>query len=315
MTKTGFGFNDGSGTLDTNKPHLSLTGINAGDKEITKVKSAITKETENEGNGINENNAFVKGLETAAKNSDKQNSAATVKDLHGLAQSPLTFAGDTGTAVVKKLGETLNIKGGENTENKLTENNIGVVAGTDGLTVKLAKTLSDLTEVNTETLNANTKVKVGNTGNTAELLNSGLTFSKPNTGGTDVGKTVYGVDGLKFTNNDDTPLADTTYITKNQVGFTKAGGSLDENKPHLTPTGINAGGKAISGVGEAVQATDAINKKQLETAKKELKEKLDETSGTANTALQTFTVKNTMQMMKMTPSPWVKMTQMVKSTP
>ncbi|STY79766.1 YadA-like family protein [Moraxella catarrhalis] len=291
MTKTGFGFNDGSGTLDTNKPHLSLTGINAGDKEITKVKSAITKETENEGNGINENNAFVKGLETAAKNSDKQNSAATVKDLHGLAQSPLTFAGDTGTAVVKKLGETLNIKGGENTENKLTENNIGVVAGTDGLTVKLAKTLSDLTEVNTETLNANTKVKVGNTGNTAELLNSGLTFSKPNTGGTDVGKTVYGVDGLKFTNNDDTPLADTTYITKNQVGFTKAGGSLDENKPHLTPTGINAGGKAISGVGEAVQATDAINKKQLETAKKELKEKLDETSGTANTALQTFTVK------------------------
>ncbi|STY79764.1 hypothetical protein [Moraxella catarrhalis] len=96
---------------------------------------------------------------------------------------------------------------------------------------------------------------------------------------------------MKFTNNDDTPLADTTYITKNQVGFTKAGGSLDENKPHLTPTGINAGGKAISGVGEAVQATDAINKKQLETAKKELKEKLDETSGTANTALQTFTVK------------------------
>ncbi|RKM35994.1 YadA-like family protein [Moraxella catarrhalis] len=308
ITKDEIGFTGAGGTLDKSKPHLTKeklkvgdveitnNGINAGDKEITKVKSAIA-----DANGGQPD--FVTRLKTAGEDTSKQNSAATVKDLHGLAQSPLTFAGDTGTDVVKKLGETLNIKGGENTENKLTENNIGVVAGTDGLTVKLAKTLSDLTEVNTETLNANTKVKVGNTGNTAELLNSGLTFSKPNTGGTDVGKTVYGVDGLKFTNNDDTPLADTTYITKDKVGFSNKDGGFDESKPYLDneklkvgtveikDTGINAGNKAISNVGEAQQETDAINKKQLEAAKKELQEKLDKTSGTANTALQTFTVK------------------------
>ncbi|MPW73934.1 adhesin, partial [Moraxella catarrhalis] len=55
--------------------------------------------------------------------------------------------------------------------------------------------------------------------------------------------------------------------------------------------GIDAGGKAISNVGNATQETDAINKKALDDAKKELQEKLDKTSGTANTALQTFKVK------------------------
>ncbi|WP_182995265.1 hypothetical protein, partial [Moraxella catarrhalis] len=104
-------------------------------------------------------------------------------------------------------------------------------------------------------------------------------------------KTVYGVDGLKFTDNDDTPLEGTTRITKDKIGFSNKDGKLDESKPHLSKDGINAGGQAISNVGDATQETHAINKKLLDAAKKELKDKLDETSGTAGTALQTFTVK------------------------
>ena len=192
MTKDGFGFNNGSGSLDTDKPHLTPTGINAGDKEISNVKSAINPAT----NGGQPD--FVTRLGTA--NTDKPNSAATVKDLYDLSQVPLTFAGDnTGTNVTRKLGDTLKVQGGQTDTSKLTDNNIGVVASGDTLNIKLAKTLTGLDAVNTETLNANQKVKVGTGTNTAELINSGLTFNQPNAGGTSAGKTFYGVEGLKFT--------------------------------------------------------------------------------------------------------------------
>ena len=297
MTKTGFGFNDGSGNIKNDLPSLTTDGINAGDKELTNVKSAIDPAT-NSGQSD-----FVKRLATAGTNPSKQNSAATIKDLHGLAQSPLTFAGDTGTDVTRKLGETLKVQGGQATD--LTENNIGVVAdNTNGsLTVKLAKTLSGLTEVKTETLTATTKVKVGNgTTNTAELLSGGLTFTP--TAPTTNSKTVYGVDGLKFTDNGNKPLAGTTYITKDKVGFTGADGSLDTSKSYLDneklkvgdveiskDNGIDAGGKAISNVGNATQETDAINKKALDDAKNDLQTQISKAKGTADTALQNLTVK------------------------
>ena len=72
------------------------------------------------------------------------------KSVTTLANNPLTFAGDTGTDVARKLGETLNIVGG-NTTGTLTDGNIGVVAnGSDTLTVKLA---SDLAGLNSITIN------------------------------------------------------------------------------------------------------------------------------------------------------------------
>lgn len=265
MTKTGFGFNNGADTLDNSKPHLTKDGFNAGNQEITKVKSAITPAT-NSGQSD-----FVKRLSDANTNPNKQKSATTVKDLYDLSQSPLTFEGDTGDSVKRKLGDTLKVQGGENTESKLTENNIGVVANsTNGLTVKLAKTLNGLTEVKTETLTANTKVKVGNGTNIAELQSGSLTFTPTTSTSTD--KTVYGADGVKFTDGSgNTPLAGTTYITKEKIGFAKQDGSLDESKPYLdkdklkvgaveiTNTGINAGGKAITGLSSTLpNTTDTV---------------------------------------------------------
>ncbi|RKM34835.1 adhesin [Moraxella catarrhalis] len=261
MTKTGFGFTKAGGSLDNSKPHLSLTGINAGGKEITNVKSAIAN-----ANGQT-NSSFITRL-VNAKNASS-NFAATIKDLHELSQVPLTFKGDTGN-VDKKLGDTLNITGGADTD-KLTKNNIGVVASNDGLTVKLAKNLSGLEAVNTQNLTAATKVKVGSNGatNTAELLNSSLTFTQ--TTGANSGKTVYGNDGLKFTDNTGAALDGTTYITKNQVGFSNKDGSLDESKPYLdkdklkvgeveiTKDGINAGDKAITGLSSTLpNTTDTV---------------------------------------------------------
>lgn len=286
MTKTGFGFNDGSGSLDNSKPHLSLTGINAGGKELTNVKSAIADAVNGQAN-----QSFVNRLETAGKNTDKQNSAATVKDLYDLSQSPLTFAGDTGTTA-KKLGETLNIKGGKTQTNELTDGNIGVVASGDTLNIQLAKTLTGLDAVNTATLNATNSVTVGSGNNTAQLQNGGLTFSKPNTGATPTtnSKTVYGVDGLKFTDNAGTALDGTTYITKNQVGFADKAGSLDKSKPYLDKDGINAGNKKISNLAKGDSDNDAVTYKQH----KEVADKLDgldkDAISKVTTALQTFTI-------------------------
>lgn len=245
ITKNSIGFNDGSSGMKDTLPSLTTEGIKAGNKEITKVQSAIA---------TGEQSGFINRL-TTAKNG-KSDSAATVKDLYDLSQVPLTFAGDTGTTA-KKLGDTLNIKGNANT-NALTDNNIGVVAdNTNSLTVKLAKTLTGLEAVNTETLNANTKVKVGNGNDIAELQNGGLTFThtQANAGTAPAtnSKTVYGVDGLKFTDNNDKALDGTTYITKDKVGFANDAGSLDESKPYLDKDKLKVGNSTLNNSGLTVK--------------------------------------------------------------
>ncbi|WP_273643841.1 YadA-like family protein [Moraxella catarrhalis] len=254
ITRDKIGFTGAGDTLDTNKPHLSPTGINAGNKEITNVKSAITPATNGQPN-------FVNRLATAGQATDRQNSAATVKDLYDLSQVPLTFKGDSGNGVRKGLNEILNIKGGKTTDDELTNDNIGVVQDNNtGLKVKLAKNLKLLNSVDTKTLTASEKVTVGDSNTNAELKNGGLTFTQALAGGTNSGKAaVYGVDGVKFADNANTGTAvvDTTRITRDKIGFTGAGDTLDTNKPHLSPTGINAGNKEITNVKSAI--TPATN--------------------------------------------------------
>ncbi len=122
-------------------------------------------------------------------------------EVAGMASSPLTFAGDSGSAVERDLGETVNIVGGAT--GTLTNGNIGVVAdGADTLTVKLAEDID---------LGATGSVTIGNT----LVNNSGLTI----TGG-----------------------------------------------PSVTSEGIDAGGKIITNVDDGVNATDAVNVRQLNGA-------------------------------------------------
>ncbi len=84
------------------------------------------------------------------------------------ASAPLTFAGDSGTASARKLGETLTIKGGEtNAANLSHGNNIGVVSdGAGTLTVKLAKNVN---------LGADGSITTGNT----TVNNNGITIAAP----------------------------------------------------------------------------------------------------------------------------------------
>lgn len=205
---------------------------------------------------------------------------AQLKLVERVAKRQITFQGDDGSTDVQKgLGDTLTIKGGKSETNDLTEDNIGVVKdNNNGLKVKLAKNLNELGIVSAKNLTASEKVTVG----TTELKNDSLTFIQSNAGGTNSGKTVYGVDGLKFTDNGGAVVQDTTRITKNEIGFADATTSdaVDKNSPYLDKEGlkvgeveitkgggINAGNKKISNIADGGSDKDAVTIKQLKDAK------------------------------------------------
>lgn len=81
---------------------------------------------------------------------------------NGTAQ-PTNYAGDTGNVTINP-GSTLNVKGGAT---NLTDNNIGVVANGDTLNIKLAKDVTGLNSITTNTVN------VGDT----TINNNGLTIN------------------------------------------------------------------------------------------------------------------------------------------
>lgn len=174
---------------------------------------------------------------------------AQLKAVEHLANRKITFKGDDNNDVQKKLGETLTIKGGKSEANDLTENNIGVVKDNNGLKIKLAKDLTGLNNITAAgTITVNTGV------NTAKLLNSGLTFSSSNPPNTN-SKTVYGIDGVKFTDNSDAALENTTRITKDKVGFADASGAVAENKPYLDQEKLKVGNSTLNNGGLTINNT------------------------------------------------------------
>ena len=80
------------------------------------------------------------GNVTAANPNNIATAGDVANAINNVRNMPLTFAGDTGTNVTRKLGETVKLVGGVTDETKLSDGNIGVVAdGTDKLEIKLAK--------------------------------------------------------------------------------------------------------------------------------------------------------------------------------
>lgn len=100
-----------NGTLTT----ASVTK-NSNGSDVTFNVNTTTIETDGDGNATAENpsNLATAGDVTSAINK--------VRNM------PLTFAGDTGTNVTRKLGETVKLVGGETDAAKLSDGNIGVVA-------------------------------------------------------------------------------------------------------------------------------------------------------------------------------------------
>ena len=89
------------------------------------------------------------------------------KNTEDLTKKGLNFGGDSGEAIHKNLGETLNIKGGVSKKEDLTDSNIGVISENGSLNVRLAKNLKGLDSVtvgadpSTQVVLRNNSVSVG----------------------------------------------------------------------------------------------------------------------------------------------------------
>ncbi|MDU6258579.1 MAG: YadA-like family protein [Haemophilus parainfluenzae] len=141
------------------------------------------------GNGsnvtFNVNTTTIKTGEDGNATAANPNNLATAGDvttaINKVRNMPLTFAGDTGTNVTRKLGETVKLVGGVTDATNLSDGNIGVVAdGTDKLEIKLAKDIKV------------DSVKAGDT----TINNDGLTVN----GGPSVTKNGIDAAGNKITN-------------------------------------------------------------------------------------------------------------------
>ena len=258
----------------------------------------------NVANGVNASDAVNKGQLDSAQNA--------------LTNAGLSFAGDSGTNVKRKLGETLNITGGAKAP--LTTGNIGVVAnGKDGLLVQLAKDIDlgvdgSVKTGNTVTNNEGVKVDDGkgnsttittagtnvvdDEGNSADYTatgseladkdgNTNISTAKGNTitngdnvttitgKGTNVvdnatgNSADYGANGFIATD----AAGNTTIFNQGGVSFIDGTGM--QTGPSISVGGLNAGGTVITNVGDAVNATDAVNKGQLDKVTAEANGKTD----------------------------------------
>ncbi len=160
------------------KKDLNVTTVTATDT----VKAGTVTMGKQAGGAGGANGNFVTGLDNKSWNADNPQAvsgrAATEDQLKSVndkvntnvtnINKGLNFNGDSGTAINKKLGDTVTIKGGATAD--LTDNNIGVVSDGSTLNVKLAKTLTGLDSVTAG----------GTTINSSGLTVGGKTYVTPN---------------------------------------------------------------------------------------------------------------------------------------
>ena len=129
----GSGLTITSTTDPTKTVSLTDAGLNNGDHQIANVKSGL--------DGADLSTASGATLKNAANIGDLKDAIAASQTT--LTDKGLKFAGDGGTPVGRKLGETLKISGGADVT-KLADDNIGVIAdpASGELKVKLAQNLN-----------------------------------------------------------------------------------------------------------------------------------------------------------------------------
>lgn len=160
------------------KTYIDSDGLHANDQKVTGVKA---------GSLDADSTDAVNGSQLFATNRNVTKNAGDITDLTTrLDGAGMTFAGDSGTPVTKKLNETLTLTGGETSVDSLTQlsdKNIGLVADTDGkLEVRLAKDLTGLTGA-----------AFSNGNFTTQLTGNGLTIT-PTSSGNAVNLTAQNLD-------------------------------------------------------------------------------------------------------------------------
>ena len=160
------------------KTYIDSNGLHANDQKVAHVQAGTLSADSTD--GVNGSQLFATNQNVTANTTHISN-LTTRLDGAGM-----TFAGDSGTPVTKKLNETLTLRGGETSVDNLTQlsdKNIGLVADTDGkLEVRLAKDLTGLTGAS-----------FSNGNFTTQLTGNGMTIT-PTTGGNAVTLTAQNLD-------------------------------------------------------------------------------------------------------------------------
>ncbi|WP_338809353.1 YadA-like family protein [Neisseria leonii] len=207
----------------------------------------------------------------------------------------ITFAGDTGNNVTRKLGETVNVKGNATDATSLTDGNIGVVAnGTDTLTVKLNK-----------------DVNLGDTGSLtvggSKVTNEGVTTPKVTADEAKIGPVTINADGINAGDKTITGVADGVNnddaVNVKQLKAAKTAVEAGENVTVTTGTGTD--GNPVYTVAakdtsaKVTSATDKLTVANKGTAKEgaadvtnfelDLSQSAKESLAKADTAVQSFT--------------------------
>ncbi|WP_295238722.1 ESPR-type extended signal peptide-containing protein [Veillonella sp.] len=215
--------------------------------------------------GTKENGQFITGLDNTTWEPDTKgyvpDRAATEGQLKDIADkinnidtavkdSSRAFAGDDGAKVTVKNGDTLHLNGGADATN-LSDGNIGVVARKDAqgntkdiLDIKLSKDLKGLNSVTTKELTVTEKANIGDVSIAGDTITVGKGDSQ----------TIINDNSVKTGNT-----------TINNDGLTVKGpeGSKDIT---IQNNNVSMGGNQIKNVGDAKDATDAVNKGQLDNA-------------------------------------------------
>lgn len=160
------------------KTYIDGSGLNANDQKVAHVQAGALSTDSTD--AVNGSQLFVTNQKVSTNTT---NISGLTTRLDG---ASMTFAGDSGTPVTKKLNETLTLTGGETSVDNLTQlsdKNIGLVADSNGkLEVRLAKNLTGLTGAS-----------FSNGNFTTQLTGNGLTIT-PTTGGNAVTLTAQNLD-------------------------------------------------------------------------------------------------------------------------
>ena len=221
------------------------SGIVMGNQEFTLKNADGTDQLDENGNVVKQSGKYITGLTNTSWDAnnivaDRAATEGQLKDIIGteigkindsIKNTKQTFVGDSGTKVEIGTTDTLSLTGGADASS-LTDKNIGIVNNGKGFKVQLSSKLSDLDSVSTKILTASDSVTVGSGDATTVISGNSVT-----TGSVTAGNTTVNSDGITI-----------------------------KDGPSVTKDGIDAGGKAIHNIGEATEATDAINKGAFDTA-------------------------------------------------
>ena len=245
------GTGDGKVTVDGNN---GLVTVGDATKGAVSIGNQTVEGTKTDGTTDSQSGKYVTGLDNTkwdpANTGIVEDRAATEGQLKDVADSiskqisaidtavkssSRVFESDSGAdnQVTRKNTDPMKLKGGADANN-LSDNNIGVVNNSDGtgFDIKLSKDLKDLNSIE-----VNNKITVGTGDNQTTIEGNTV-----NTGSVTTGNTTINNDGLKIVNEDS---------SKNIT---------------IQNNNVNMGGNKVQNVGDATEATDAINKGQFDRA-------------------------------------------------